>query len=223
MRSLGGDWPPGKKKTSHGFLLKKSSAGLFSIKPSGHLAALLTALLYGTVNFIVEHKWHCAHDGRTTHRVEFKGCPAIKEVGHGRYQSMGYIFFMTVANPLIPSLANTVLMATSLSSLLVNLLAVWQLSRNIHVSLFLDDLQYIQGIKSTYSSLNWFECSHVTHGLAISWSGAAAHWSDQNLFYRIRFLPPVCIIESHLWLPPPKSVNSGPEKQNTTRFLRDSR
>jgi hypothetical protein len=93
MRSLGGDWPPGKKKASHGFLLKKSSAGLFSIKPSGHLDALLTALLYGTVNFIVEHKWNSTHGWKNTQSRNERYCPAIKEVGHGWYQSMGYIFF----------------------------------------------------------------------------------------------------------------------------------
>jgi hypothetical protein len=77
--------------------LKKSSAGLFSIKPSGHLAALLTALLYGTVKFIVEHKWHSAHGWKNAQSRNERYCPAIKEVGHEWYQLMGYIFlYMSV-------------------------------------------------------------------------------------------------------------------------------
>ncbi len=54
-------------------------------------------------------------------------------------------------------------------------------------------LSFIEGEKKV--GLKWFEWNlslHSTHLLLTCWSGAAAHWSDQNLLNKIRFWPAVC-------------------------------
>jgi hypothetical protein len=53
---------------------------------------------------------------------------------------------------------------------------------------------YCWEVKSSFK-LVWMESTSpppATHWLATRLRGAAAHWSDQNLFEKIQFWPPVC-------------------------------